>query len=80
MSVVWEFLNGVVKTFTIIVQKIITVILIIFFLGVLFGYFIVPIKGLSALAVLAFVILVVFYQLDEGILFLTLYFLWVFFT
>lgn len=80
MSIVWDFLSGVAKTFSIIVQKIITTILVVFFLGVLFGFFIVPLKGLTSLALLAFVILVVFYKLDEGILLLTLYFLWVFFT
>ena len=80
MSIVWNFLNGVAKTFAIIVQKIITTILVVFFLGVLFGFFIVPLKGLVSLALLAFVILIVFYKLDEGILLLTLYFLWVFFT
>ena len=80
MSIVWDFLNGVAKTFTIFVHKIISVILVVFFLGVLFGFFIVPLKGLVSLALLAFVILVVFYKLDEGVLLLTLYFLWVFFT
>lgn len=80
MAIVANFLESVAKAIPVLVQKIVTTFLIIFFLGVLFGVYVLAFKGPIALAMLAFVIAVIYYKLDEGFLLLVLYFLYVFFT
>ncbi|GEM_PF-3246610 len=80
MGIIGGIIDGIAKAIPILVQRIATVLLVFFFLGVLFGFFIVPAKGPLAIAGLAFAIFAIFYKLDEGFLLLVLYFLWVFFT
>lgn len=80
MGIIAGIISDIAKAIPVLVQKIATTLLTIFFLGALFGFLVVPIKGWIVLAALAFVLLVMFYKLDEGFLLLVLFFLWVFFT
>ncbi len=79
MGFIGDLINSIATSIPILVQKIATTLLMIFFLGALFGFFIIPAKGPIALAGLAFVLLVMYYKLDEGFLLLVLYFLWALF-
>lgn len=78
MGFIGNIVNGIAKAIPVLVQKIVTTLLVFFFLGMLFGYFIVPLKGVIAIALFALVLVVLFYKLDEGFLLLLLYFIWVF--
>ena len=79
MAFVANLIDGIVKSIPILVNKIVTTFLIVFFLGVLFGIYVLAFKGPLALAGLALVIAAIYYKLDEGFLILVLYFGWVFF-
>ena len=78
MGIVGDFIEGIKKAIPILVQKVATTMLVIFFLGALFGVFVLATKGIFALAGLPLVIIAMYYKLDEGFLLLTLYFLYVF--
>ncbi|MEK6941937.1 MAG: hypothetical protein AABW85_03715 [archaeon] len=78
MGIVGNFIESVKKAIPILVQKVATTLLVVFFLGSLFGAFVIATKGIFALIGLPLVIIAMYYKLDEGFLLLTLYFLYVF--
>ncbi len=79
MGFIANIVNGVAKAIPVLVQKIVTTFLVVFFLGALFGLYMLGTKGIIGIASLAFAIAAVYYKLDEGFLILVLYFMWVFF-
>lgn len=78
MGIVGNFIESVKKAIPILMQKVATTLLVVFFLGSLFGAFVIATKGIFALIGLPLVIIAMYYKLDEGFLLLTLYFLYVF--
>ena len=79
MGIVGDFIESVKKAIPILVQNVATTLLAFFFLGAMFGAYVLATKGVFALLGLPLVMLAMWYKLDEGFLLLILYFVYVFF-
>ncbi len=78
MGFIGDFINGIAKAIPVLVQKIATTLLTVFFIGALFGAFVLATKGVVGLIGLPLVLIAMWYKLDEGFLLFVLYLVYVF--
>ncbi|AJF60544.1 MAG: hypothetical protein QT03_C0001G1058 [archaeon GW2011_AR10] len=78
MGFIISIIDAIKKAIPIIVNKFVSFVLLIFFLGVLFGIYVLQFKDIIFVPILGLVILAIYFRLDEGFLLLVLYFLAVF--